>query len=138
MGLASAQNLQFMTAFYWDRDAESRAWANKFFKKFGRMPTMTQAGIYSAVRHYLRAVQAANSDDGLAVSAKMRELPVSDAFASGKVRADGQFVHDMYLVRVKTPAASSRRWDYYDVVATIPGEQAFRPLNESGCEMASQ
>nr|WP_245313061.1 ABC transporter substrate-binding protein [Bradyrhizobium macuxiense] len=138
MGLASAQNLQFMTAFYWDRDAESRAWANKFYEKVGRMPTMTQAGIYSAVRHYLRAVQAANSDDGLAVAAKIRELPVADAFAHGTVRADGQFVHDMYLARVKTPAASKRRWDYYDIVATIPAEQAFRSLNESGCELVSQ
>ncbi|QOZ32365.1 ABC transporter substrate-binding protein [Bradyrhizobium sp. CCBAU 53421] len=138
MGLASAQNLQFVTAYYWDRDAESRAWANKFFEKVGRMPTMTQAGVYSAVRHYLRAVQAANSDDGLAVAAKIRELPVADAFARGTVRADGQFVHDMYLARVKTPAASSRRWDYYNIVATIPAEQAFRPLGEGGCELVSQ
>ncbi|PDT74185.1 ABC transporter substrate-binding protein [Bradyrhizobium sp. C9] len=138
MGLAAAQNLQFVTAYYWDRDAESRAWANKFFEKVGRMPTMTQAGVYSAVRHYLRAVQAANSDDGLAVAAKIRELPVADAFARGAVRADGQFVHDMYLARVKTPAASSRRWDYYDIVATIPAEQAFRPLGEGGCELVSQ
>ncbi|MGY3586963.1 branched-chain amino acid transport system substrate-binding protein [Bradyrhizobium sp. USDA 4341] len=138
MGLAAAQNLQFVTAYYWDRDAESRAWANKFFEKVGRMPTMTQAGVYSAVRHYLRAVQAANSDDGLAVAAKIRELPVADAFARGTVRSDGQFVHDMYLARVKTPAASSRRWDYYDIVATIPAEQAFRPLGEGGCELVSQ
>jgi branched-chain amino acid transport system substrate-binding protein len=138
MGLASAQNLQFMTAFYWDRDAESRAWANKFFEKVGRMPTMTQAGIYSAVRHYLRSVQAAKSDDGLAVAGKIRELPVADAFARGTVRADGQFVHDMYLARVKKPAASSRRWDYYDIIATIPADQAFRPLNEGGCELVSQ
>ena len=125
-------------AYYWDRDAESRAWANKFFEKTGRMPTMTQAGVYSAVRHYLRAVQAANSDDGLAVAAKIRELPVADSFARGTVRTDGQFVHDMYLARVKTPAASSRRWDYYDIVATIPAEQAFRPLGEGGCELVSQ
>ncbi|WP_375781227.1 ABC transporter substrate-binding protein [Bradyrhizobium sp. ma5] len=138
MGLAAAQNLQFVTAYYWDRDAESRAWANRFFEKVGRMPTMTQAGVYSAVRHYLRAVQAANSDDGLAVAAKIRELPVTDAFARGMVRTDGQFVHDMYLARVKTPAASSRRWDYYDIVATIPAEQAFRPLGEGGCELVSQ
>ena len=138
MGLAAAQNLQFVTAYYWDRDAESRAWANKFFEKVGRMPTMTQAGVYSAVRHYLRAVQAANSDDGLAVAAKIRELPVADAFARGTVRSDGQFVHDMYLAHVKTPAASSRRWDYYDIVATIPAEQAFRPLGEGGCELVSQ
>ena len=138
MGLAAAQNLQFVTAYYWDRDAESRAWANKFFEKTGRMPTMTQAGVYSAVRHYLRAVQAANSDDGLAVAAKIRELPVADSFARGTVRTDGQFVHDMYLARVKTPAASSRRWDYYDIVATIPAEQAFRPLGKGGCELVSQ
>nr|WP_249132779.1 MULTISPECIES: ABC transporter substrate-binding protein [unclassified Bradyrhizobium] len=138
MGLAAAQNLQFVTAYYWDRDAESRVWADKFFEKVGRMPTMTQAGVYSAVRHYLRAVQAANSDDGLAVAAKIRELPVADSFARGTIRTDGQFVHDMYLARVKTPAASSRRWDYYDIVATIPAEQAFRPLGEGGCELVSQ
>ncbi|UFX47203.1 ABC transporter substrate-binding protein [Bradyrhizobium sp. 41S5] len=138
MGLAAAQNLQFVTAYYWDRDAESRAWANKFLEKVGRMPTMTQAGVYSAVRHYLRAVQAANSDDGLAVAAKIRELPVVDSFARGTVRTDGQFVHDMYLARVKTPAASSRRWDYYDIVAAIPAEQAFRTLGEGGCELVSQ
>ncbi|MGY3488401.1 hypothetical protein ACVW1C_006284 [Bradyrhizobium sp. USDA 4011] len=90
------------------------------------------------MRHYLRAVQAANSDDGLAVAAKIRELPVADSFARGTVRADGQFVHDMYLARVKTPAASSRRWDYYDFVATIPAGQAFRPLGKGGCELVSQ
>lgn len=139
MGLAAAQGLQFVTAFYWDRDDASRAWSNKFFQRHGRMPTMTQAGIYSAVRHYLRAVQAANSDEGLAVAARMRDLPVSDAFAAkGTVRADGQFVHDMYIARVKAPSASKQRWDYYDIVATIPAEQAFRPLNEGGCELISQ
>ena len=137
MGLGAAQNLQFVTAFYWDRSDESRMWATRFFEKFGRMPTMTQAGVYSAVRHYLRAVEAAGSDDGLAVAAKIREMPVADAFAHGTVRADGQFVHDMYLARVKMPAASSRRWDYYDIIATIPASQAFLPLNEGGCELVA-
>ena len=141
-GITRGQALVAPTVFLTDVDAmglaAARAWANKFFEKTGRMPTMTQAGVYSAVRHYLRAVQAANSDDGLAVAAKIRELPVADSFARGTVRTDGQFVHDMYLARVKTPAASSRRWDYYDIVATIPAEQAFRPLGKGGCELVSQ
>lgn len=139
LGLAAAQGLQFVTAFYWDRDESSRTWSKKFFALRGRMPTMTQAGMYSAVRHYLRAVQAAKSDDGLTVAAKMRELPVSDAFAAhGTLRQDGQFMHDMYIARVKTPADSKQRWDYYDIVATLPAEAVFRPLNEGGCPLVSQ
>lgn len=138
MGLAAAQNLQFVTAFYWDRDETSRTWAKKFFERQGRMPTMTQAGVYSAVRHYLKAVEAAKSDDGLAVADKMRDLPVSDSFASGKVRIDGQFVHDMYIARVKKPSESKQRWDYYEILSTIPANEAFRPLNEGGCPIVSQ
>ena len=138
MGLAAAQGLQFVTAFYWDRNEASRAWAKKYFERQGRMPTMTQAGVYSAVRHYLKAVQAAKSDDGLIVADKMRALPVSDSFASGQVRIDGQFVHDMYLARVKKPADSKQRWDYYEIVSTIPAEEAFRPLNEGGCPLVHQ
>lgn len=92
IGLADAQGLQFVTAFYWDRDEASRTWSKKYFARLGRMPTMTQAGMYSPVRHYLHAVQAAKTDDDRKVADKMRELPVSDAFApNGKVRADGQF-----------------------------------------------
>jgi branched-chain amino acid transport system substrate-binding protein len=139
MGLAVAQGLQFVTAFYWDRDDASRAWSKKFFQRHGRMPTMTQAGVYSAVRHYLLAVKAAGSDDGLTVAAKMRELPVADAFtAHGEVRADGQFLHDMYIARVKRPSASKGRWDYYDIVATIHAAQAFRPMSEGSCELVSR
>ncbi|HEY4204201.1 MAG TPA: ABC transporter substrate-binding protein [Xanthobacteraceae bacterium] len=139
IGLAAAQGLQFVTAFYWDRDEASRAWSQKFFALRGRMPTMTQAGMYSAVRHYLRAVQAAKSDDGVTVAAKMRALPVSDAFsAHGYLRQDGQFMHDMYIARVNKPAESKQRWDYYNIVATIPAEDAFRPLTEGGCPLVSQ
>jgi branched-chain amino acid transport system substrate-binding protein len=136
LGLPVAQGLQFVTAFYWDRDDASRAWSQEFFKRHGRMPTIAQAGTYSAVRHYLRAVAAANSDDGMAAAAKMRAMPVSDAFAShGVVRADGQFVHDMYLARVKKPSESRGRWDYYEILSTIPGDQAFRPLEKSECPL---
>lgn len=139
IGLAAAQGLQFVTAFYWDRDEASRAWSKKYFARQGRMPTMTQAGMYSAVRHYLHAVQAAKTDAALKVADKMRDLPVSDAFApNGKVRADGQFLHDMYIARVKKPAESKQRWDYYDIVSTIAADEAFRPLSEGGCPLVAQ
>jgi branched-chain amino acid transport system substrate-binding protein len=136
MGLSTAQGLQFVTAFYWNRDEASRQWSKKFFAKHGRMPTMAQAGTYSAVRHYLRAIQATNSDDGLTVIKKMRELPISDAYAAnGVLRADGQMVHDMYVARVKKPSDSSGRWDYYDIVSTIPGDMAYRSLEQSECPL---
>ncbi|HYG45461.1 MAG TPA: ABC transporter substrate-binding protein [Bordetella sp.] len=136
MGLQAAQGLQFVTAFYWNRTPETRAWSQKFFARHGAMPTMTQAGVYSAVRHYLHAVQAAGTDDGKTVMAKMREMPVRDIFAAnGQLRPDGQMVHDMYLVRVKSPQASKEAWDYYDIVQTIPGEQIFKPLSDSECPL---
>ena len=138
MGLAAAEGLQFVTAFYWDRDDASRAWSKKFFDRQGRMPTMTQVGVYSAVRHYLGAVQAARSDDGLSVAAKMREIPVADAFAKGQVRADGLFAHDMYIAGVKKAAESKQRWDYYNISATIPADQAFRPISEGDCPLVSK
>ena len=138
MGLAAAENLQFVTAFYWNRDEASRAWSKKFFDRQGRMPTMTQVGVYSAVRHYLSAVQAAKSDDGSSVAAKMRVLPVSDAFATGQVRADGLFAHDMYIAEFKKVAESTQRWDYYDISATIPADQAFRPVGEGDCPLVSK
>lgn len=134
LGLPTAQGLQFVTAFYWDRTEASRSWSQKFFAKHGRMPTMAQAGTYSAVRHYLRSIQAIKSDNGLAVIAKMRDLPVSDAYTdNGVLRADGQMVHDMYLVRVKSPTESKARWDYYDVISTIKGDDAYRSLEQSEC-----
>jgi branched-chain amino acid transport system substrate-binding protein len=103
------------------------------------MPTAPQAAIYSAIRHYLRAIEAAGTDGASAVMAKMREMPVNDFYTkNGRVREDGRLVHDMYFVQVKTPAESKSARDYYKVLATIPGNEAFRPLNESGCPLIKQ
>src|SRR4029079_6542109 len=107
--LKAAQGLKFVTAFYWDRDAESRAWSKRFFEKQGRMPTMAQASVYSAVRHYLIAIAAAGTDEAKAVMAKMRALPVNDFYVkNGHLREDGRLVHDMYFSQVKTPSESTR------------------------------
>jgi branched-chain amino acid transport system substrate-binding protein len=139
MGLDAAQGLTFLTAFYWDRDEASRAWSKRFFERHKRMPTSAQAALYSAIRHYLRAVEAAGTDEPRAVMAKLQETPVNDFFATnGQVRKDGRLVHDMYFVQVKTPAESEGPWDYYKVLSTIPGDQAFQPLNESGCPLVTQ
>jgi branched-chain amino acid transport system substrate-binding protein len=100
---------------------------------------MIQAGVYSSVMHYLKAVQAAGSDEGKVVAAKMKELPIKDMFArNGKVREDGRLVHDMYLARVKTPAQSKKPWDYYEIVRTIPGDQAYLPLERSPCPLVKK
>ena len=139
MGLKSSQGLTFITAFYWDRDDESRAWSKRFFERHKRMPTMAQAAMYSAVRHYLRAIEAAGTDEAKAVMAKMREIPVNDFYAkNGRVRGDGRMVHDMYFVQVKSPEELSGPWDYYKILSTIPGDQAFRPLDEGGCPLVKQ
>ena len=139
VGLEAAQGLTFVTAFYWDRDEDSRAWSRRFFERHKRMPTMAQAALYSATRHYLRAIEAAGTDGAQAVMAKMRELPVNDFYArNGRVREDGRLVHDMYFVQVKKPAESTGPWDYYKILATIPGDQAFRPLDEGGCPLVKQ
>jgi branched-chain amino acid transport system substrate-binding protein len=139
VGLKAAQGLTFVTAFYWDRDDESRAWSKRFFEVHKRMPTMAQAAVYSAIRHYLGAIEAAGTDEAKAVMAKMRETPVNDFYAkNGKVREDGRMVHDMYFVQVKTPEESTGPWDYYKILSTIPGDQAFRPLDEGGCPLVKQ
>lgn len=136
LGLPRAQGLLATTAFYWDRDPASRTFSERFEKRTGRKPGMIQAGVYSSVLHYLKAVKAAGTDDAKVVAQKMRELPVNDAFATnGKVRADGRMEHDMYLIQVKTPAESKYPWDYYKVLRTIPGAQATRPLAESNCPL---
>ena len=136
LGLAAAKGLKFVTAFYWDRNEETRAWSKRFFAKRNAMPTMTQAGVYSAVRHYLRAVEAAQTDEGKAVMAKMKELPVDDIFSrNGRVRDDGLMLHDMYLVEVKQPSESKAPWDYYKILATIPADQAFPSLEQSECPL---
>src|ERR1700744_2701288 len=136
MQLQAAQGLKFVTAFYWDRDDETRAWSKRFFDRHGRMPTMPQAAVYSAVRHYIKSIEAAGTDEAKAVMAKMRELPVNDFYVkNGHVREDGRLVHDMLFVQVKTPAESKGPWDYYKVLGTVPGDQAFRPLAEGGCPL---
>jgi len=134
LGLDTAQGIQLTTGFYWDLNDETRAWSQRFNERTGSMPTMVQAGVYSSVTHYLRAIDAAGTDDTDAVLAKMRELPVNDFFAKdGEVRSDGRMVHDMYLARVKSPSESTGPWDYYEILRTIPGEEAFGPLTESTC-----
>ena len=139
VGLKAAQGLTFVTAFYWDRDDESRSWSKRFFELHKRMPTMAQAAIYSAIRHYVRAIEAAGTDEAKAVMAKMRDIPVNDFYAkNGKVREDGRMVHDMYFVQVKKPEESTGPWDYYKILSTIPGDQAFRPLDEGGCPLVKQ
>jgi branched-chain amino acid transport system substrate-binding protein len=136
MELKAAQGLKFVTAFYWDRNDETREWSKRFFDRQQRMPTQTQASVYSAIRHYLKSIEAAGTDEAKAVMAKMRELPVNDFYTkNGHLREDGRLVHDMYFAQVKTPAESTRPWDYYKILSTIPGEQAFRPMSEGGCPL---
>jgi branched-chain amino acid transport system substrate-binding protein len=128
LGLKAAQGLLLTTSFYWDMDDQTRAWSKRFFAKLNKMPTMWQAGVYSSVLHYLMAVQTAGTDDALKVAAQMRERPVEDFFSRhGKLREDGLMVHDLYLMQVKKPEESKQAWDYYQSLATIPGEQAFPP-----------
>ncbi len=134
LGLQHAHDLMFTDSFYWDRTPETRAFAQEFFKRHGAMPTAYQAGVNSALRHYFKAVAATNSVDSETVIAQMRKTPVNDFFAQGGVvREDGRMVHDMYLMRIKKPEESKSKWDLYEYLATVPGDQAFRPLNEGGC-----
>ena len=136
LGLQTAQGLVAATAYYWDRDDASREFAQRFNERTGRMPGMIQAGTYSAVLHYLRAVAAAGTVDADAVAEKMRELPVDDFFAhDGVVRKDGRMEHDMYLVEVKKPDESTQPWDYFKVLATLPADLVTRPLSESDCPL---
>jgi branched-chain amino acid transport system substrate-binding protein len=139
LGLEVAQGLVLTTGFYWDMDDETRAWSERFNERVGQMPTMVQAGVYSAVSHYLKAIEAAASDDAKTVVEQMKSTPVNDFFAkNGTIRADGRMVHDMYLARVKAPDQSQGEWDYYEILRTIPGDQAFLPLEESTCPLVSQ
>ena len=136
MGLANAQGLILASAFYWDMTDETRAWTARFVARVNKVPTMAQAGTYGAVLHYLKAIQAAGTDDGPTVVAKMKELPINDFFTkNGSVRADGRVIRNMYLFQVKTPAESKGRFDYYKLLDTVPGEQAFRPMSEGGCPL---
>ena len=139
LGLDVAQGLVMTTGFYWDMDDETRAWSERFNERAGQMPTMVQAGVYSAVTHYLNAIKEVGSDQAKAVVEQMKATPVNDFFAKdGTIRADGRMVHDMYLAQVKTPEELSGRWDYLTILRTIPGDQAFRPLSESVCPLVTQ
>jgi len=139
LGLDVAQNLVLTTGFYWDMNEETRAWSERFNERVGQMPTMVQAGVYSAVTHYLAAIQETGSDQAKAVVDQMKATPVNDFFAKdGKIRDDGRMVHDMYLARVKTPDESEGQWDYYEILRTIPGDQAFLALEESACPLVTQ
>jgi branched-chain amino acid transport system substrate-binding protein len=136
LGLDVAKGMTFIDGFYWDADDQTRAWSKQFFDRRKVMPTMSHAGVYSSVLHYLRAIHAAGTDEAKAVVRKMRELPVNDFFAKGgAIRADGRLIHDMYLVEVKAPEESRRQWDYYKILSIIPGDQAFRPLGEGKCPL---
>jgi len=136
IGLKLAQGLSFISGFYWDKDDETRAWSRRFFERRRAMPTMSQAGVYSAVHHFLKAADAAKTTAGLEVASAMRAIPVSDMFTKNAVlRADGRLVHDMLLVEVKPPEQSKYPWDYYTIKAVLPGTEAFRPLDEGGCSL---
>lgn len=138
-GLEIAQNTLFTTAFYWDMNPKAAEWSKRYLAQVRLMPTMLQIGVYGAVRHYLRAVQAAGTSDAGAVMAKMQELPITDIFeTNAKLRADGQVIRNMYLARVKTPKESKGPWDYLQFVRTVSGAEAFRPASESACPLLKQ
>lgn len=136
LGLKLAQGLIVTEAYYWDLNDTTRAFGKRFLERVKRMPTMNQAATYSATLHYLKAVQAAGTKDTKTVMAKMRELPVRDAFTdNGSLREDGRMVHSMYLFQVKKPEESTGPWDYYKLLAEVPADQAFRPLKDGGCPL---
>jgi len=139
LGLDATAGMYLTTGFYWDYNDETRAWSKRYFDKMKRMPTMVQAGDYSAVYHYLKAIKAAGSDEAKAVMAKMREMPVNDFFAkNGQVRIDGRMVHDMYLAQVKKPSESKYPWDYYHIRQVIPGAEAYMSLADSKCPLVKK
>ena len=139
VGLQTAQGMVLAEAFYWDMNDETRAFSKRFIEKIKRMPTSAQAGIYSSVGHYLKAVKAAGTTDAAAVMKVMKETPINDMFAkNGKIREDGRMIHDMYLFEVKKPSESKGRWDDYKLLATIPGDDAFQPLSASRCPLVKK
>jgi branched-chain amino acid transport system substrate-binding protein len=136
LGLKTAQGMYLTEGFYWDLNDQTRAWSKRFYEKHRKMPTMAQAGDYSSVMHYLEAVKALNSDEAQKVMAQMKKTKVDDFFArGGTIRDDGRMVHDMYLFQVKKPSESAGPWDYYNLRATIPGDEAFQPLSASRCPL---
>jgi branched-chain amino acid transport system substrate-binding protein len=137
IGLQTAQGLILTESFYWDLNDQTRAWSKRFSERHdGKYPTMVQAGVYASVLHYLKAVEALKGDDGTAVIAKMKELPTDDPlFGKGSIRVDGRKIHDMYLFQVKKPEESKGEWDVYNLRATIPAAEAFRPLDQGNCPL---
>lgn len=139
LGLNVAQGMQFTSGFYWDRDKATRDFAKRFYAIHKAMPTMDQAGAYSATMNYLKAIKAAGTDDADAVMAKLKSMDISDFFAvHGKIRADGRMVHDMYLMEVKKPSESKGEWDLLKIDRTVPADQAFMPLSESACYLVKK
>ncbi len=139
VGLDTAQGLLVAEAFYWDLNDETRAFSKRFMERVKRMPTSAQAGVYSSVAHYLKAVKAAGTTDAAAVMKVMKEMPINDFFAKdGRIRVDGRMVHDMYLFEVKKPSESKGRWDVYKLLATVPGNEAFQPLEASRCPLVKK
>ncbi|AFP31526.1 MULTISPECIES: ABC transporter substrate-binding protein [Marinobacter] len=138
LGAEAAQGIQLTTGWYWDMNADARAWADRFMEETGVRPSMVHAGIYSSTMQYLNAIKATGSDEAQAVRKQMMDTPINDMFATnGRIREDGRMVHDMYLAQVKTPAESTNEWDLYNIVRTIPAEEAFRPLSESQCPLVT-
>jgi branched-chain amino acid transport system substrate-binding protein len=139
VGLETAQGLLLAEAFYWDLNDDTRAFSKRFMERVKRVPTSAQAGVYSSVTHYLKAVKAAGTTDAAAVIKVMKETPINDFFASnGRIREDGRMVHDMYLFEVKKPSESKGRWDDYKLLATIPGNEAFQSLEQSRCPLVKK
>jgi branched-chain amino acid transport system substrate-binding protein len=139
VGLETAQGLLLSEAFYWDLNDETRAFSKRFMERVKRVPTAAQAGVYSSVTHYLKAVKAAGTTDAAAVIKVMKETPINDMFAkNGKIREDGRMVHDMYLFEVKKPSESRGRWDDYKLLATVPGNEAFQSLEASRCPLVKK
>ena len=139
LGLEVAQGMMLTDGWYWDQNDESRKFGKRYFEQMKKMPSMNQAGVYSAVTTYLKAVQAAGTDNADAVMAQMKKMKINDMFAkNGYIRADGRMVHDMYLMQVKKPSESKYPWDYFTVKATIPAEQAFLPLAQSKCSLVAK
>jgi branched-chain amino acid transport system substrate-binding protein len=136
LGIKATQGLIVTDAFYWDLDDQTRAFSKRFYDKVGHMPTMIQAGLYSATMHYLKAIDAIGTDEAPKVMAQMRATPIHDFFAhDGKIRIDGRMVHEMHLFEVKKPEESKGEWDLYNLIATVPGDEAFRPLDKGGCPL---
>ena len=139
LGLQIAQGMMLTDGWYWDQNDDSRKFGKRYFEQIRKMPSMNQAGVYSAVTTYLKAVQAAGTDDADAVMAQMKKMKINDMFTkNGYIRADGRMVHDMYLMQVKKPSESKYPWDYFTVKATIPAEQAFLPLAQSKCALVKK